>query len=279
MLQRVDSSAYGEAKMKILIFTAKDIGLNCINFLLEHFSEDEYTFVVCEPEADRIIYELHGKGCCAAKLDENVLDEIRGKAKKHYDWLLNLWGGYIFKEDILSKVGQSLNIHPAFLPYCRGRDPVVWALRYGFPAGVTLHVVSSGVDEGAIWYREKVHYDFPCTGGELYKAVTDRSWKAFCENWPKIRGNQIPPESQPPEGAGKTFRRSDLCVDRRINADEDSVARSVVQRLMAHDFGDGYQAELVMNGKVYAAHLCLELKQEDEKQPVGAAQANICCEE
>lgn len=265
--------------MKILVFTAKDIGLNCIRFLLAHFPEDEYTFVVCEPEADRIIYELLKNGSLAAKLDKNILGEIGGKAANHYDWLLNLWGGYIFKEDILSKVRQSLNIHPAFLPYCRGRDPVVWALRYGFPAGVTLHVVSSGVDEGAIWYREKVHYDFPCTGGELYNAVVDRSWKAFCENWPKIRDNQMLPEAQPPEVAGKTFRRSELFVDRRINADEDSVARSIVQRLMAHDFGDGYQAELVMNGKIYTARLCLELKHEDRNQPVGSAQINIHCEE
>lgn len=256
---------YAVIKMKILIFTAKDIGLNCINYLLEHFSGDEYTFVVCEPEADRIISELHKKDCVAFRLGEESLNKIREKPVKYYDWLLNLWGGHIFKEDILSRVKQSLNIHPAYLPYCRGRDPVVWALRHEYPAGVTLHSINSGVDEGDIWYQEQIPYEFPCTGGELYKIVTERSWKAFCENWSEIRDNRIVPAPQPTGDSIKTFRRNELHQDRRINADEDPIARSFVQRLLAHDFGEGYQAELVFNGKLYAAHLHLVLKKPDAK--------------
>lgn len=249
--------------MKILVFAAKIVGLECIRFLLRCFPDDEYTFVICEPDAEIIIADLISKRVQFSRLDEDVLHHITKKEDDHYDWLLNLWGGYIFKENILSKVAQSVNIHPAYLPYCRGRDPIVWAIRYGYPAGVTLHQINSEVDEGAIWYQEQVDYKFPCTGGELYSEVVDRSWRVFCENWQKIRSNQMPLQQQKSDFEIKTFRRKELWVDRHINLNIDKDAEIVVRRLLAHDFGKAYQAEIEIDGKIYSARLQLDDKPEN----------------
>ncbi len=247
-------------KQKILVFTAKIIGLNCIKFLLKNFREDEYTIIVCEPDSDLFIQELKKKGCHAIKLDERVLSRIRGMEDNYFDWLLNLWGGYIFKNDVLSKASQSLNIHPSYLPYCRGRDPVVWALRNALPAGVTLHTITPGVDEGDIWYREQILYTYPSTGAEVYEAVTERAWRVFCEKWPKIRVNEVVPFTQPKDGVGNTYRRKDLLLDRRIDTDKDAAAQLIFRRLLAHDFGREYQAEVIIDGQAYAAHLKLKKK-------------------
>lgn len=247
---------------KILVFTAKTIGLNCVNFLLENFPEDEYIVVVCEPDADLVIRELAKRKFKAHKLDDYILNQIKNFDEKHFDWLLNLWGGYIFKNDVLSRVKQSLNIHPSYLPYCRGRDPVVWAVRNAYPAGVTLHAITTGVDEGDIWHQEKVSYALPITGGELYESVTTRAWQAFCENWARIRANQVIPVAQSGEGIGNTYRRKDLLQDRSIDVDNDQVAQLLIRRLLAHDFGPDYQAELIIDGKKYKAHLMLERKEE-----------------
>ena len=67
------------------------------------------------------------------------------KEENYFDWLLNLWGNYIFSAELISRAHRSLNIHPSFLPYGRGSDSVVWSIRYGHPAGVTLHQITNEI--------------------------------------------------------------------------------------------------------------------------------------
>jgi len=242
--------------MRHLVFTAKWVGLRCLTYLLDNFPDDDYTIVVGNPDADLIGAELQRRGVSWKPLGEEVLAEVRAAQPDCFDWLLNLWGGYIFKNDILSRARKSLNIHPAYLPYCRGRDPVVWAIRHELPAGVTLHMIETGVDEGAVWYQEQTQYALPCTGGELYDRVIERSWRSFIEQWPDLRDCQRPPSPQA-KVALPTFRRRDLHADRLIDADNDVTARQFILRLLAHDFCPSYTAQVLFNGKIHKATLSL----------------------
>lgn len=258
--------------MRHLIFTAKWIGAQCVEFLLDHFSEDEYTIVVCEPEADRTIEMLARRGVSYMRLNDEAIKVICDSPPGHFDWLLNLWGGYIFKEHVLSRADRTLNIHPAFLPYCRGRDPVVWAIRNNYPAGVTLHSITQGVDEGPIWYQEQVPYEFPVRGGELYERVIDRSWRSFCEQWGNLRDRNASLMTQPVIENNSTYKRADLLEDQLIDADSNESAKDVVLRLLAHDFSPGYSARVVFGGKLYDATLNLnavEEKTDIKKFPLG----------
>jgi methionyl-tRNA formyltransferase len=242
--------------MQILVFTAKWIGLKCIEYMLEKFPEDDYTFIVCEPDADIIIEMLERNGHAYMRLGEDALNVINNVEAKHYDWLLNLWGGHIFKENTLSRAIDTLNIHPAYLPYCRGRDPIVWAIRKGFPAGVTLHKITEGVDEGPIWYREEVPYSFPISGADLYASVVNRCWKVFCKEWSSLRDGKVLATPQPLLDV-HTFRRSELLLDRRIDIDSDNASREVISKLLAHDFSSDYTAQILVSGKIYNAKLTL----------------------
>lgn len=246
--------------MRQLVFASKWIGAQCIDFLLEQFPDDEYTFIVCEPEADVVIEVLNRRKQPYMRFGVDSLNVVRGMDAGHYDWLLNLWGGYIFKHDTLSRVRNSLNIHPAYLPYCRGRDPIVWAIRYGFPAGVTLHTINHEVDEGAIWYREEVPYKLPIRGIDLYDRVIERCLGAFVERWAAIREGSILPltqsEYQQPQVC-YTFKRRDLYVDQCIDVDQNLVAREVVLRLLAHDFEPSYSSKIIIEGKSYNAVISL----------------------
>jgi folate-dependent phosphoribosylglycinamide formyltransferase PurN len=244
--------------MRHLVFTAKWIGLNCVEQLLKTYPNDEYEFVVCEPEADRILEFLKSRNQFARKIDETVLAEVRGRPAGHYDWLLNLWGSHIFKSDILTRAKRSLNIHPSYLPYCRGRDPVVWAVRHDWPAGLSFHEISEGVDEGPVWYQEKVASEFPRTGGEVYDEVAKRCWQAFGEQWPHIRATEKAPAQQVELPDQKTFRRRDLRGDQLIDLAAEPHAESVIRRLLAHDFGPEYRAEIQFGTKRYRASLKLE---------------------
>ena len=237
--------------MKNLVFTAKWIGVRCVRFLLDNFPEDEYKFILCQPGANDIAKLLDDRGYKYHMLGNDVISEIVNKPPGYYDWLLNLWGGYIFKEDTLSKARFSLNIHPAYLPYCRGRDPVVWSIRHGYPAGVTLHQVTLGVDEGPIWWREEIDYSFPIKGFELYKRVAERCISVFAERWGDIRSGKLAPEVQPTNKENYTFKRSDLFVDQCINLESDIASKSLFMRLLAHDFSPDYSAQFVINGRKF----------------------------
>lgn len=243
--------------MQILVFAAKWIGAKCIEDMLDAFPDDSYSFVACDPDATLVENVLQTRGHKSVRLNKATLDDLRETPKWHFDWLCNLWGGYIFKLDILSRARRTLNIHPAFLPYGRGRDPVVWAIRHEFPAGLTLHEITEGVDEGPILYREEVPFEFPEKGGILYDRVVERCWRAFVEQWPSIRDGKVPGVTQVPIAGTKTYRRSALLPDRRIDLDNERSARETILRLLAHDFSPGYTAQILINGKLYNTTLNL----------------------
>ncbi|MDR1366186.1 MAG: hypothetical protein LBJ03_03865 [Holosporales bacterium] len=131
--------------MRNIIFVAKTTGLECLEFHLRTFENNENFIVVMEPNKDEIKGYLNERSMQFIDIDNFSIDLLRGHC---FDWLLNLWGGHIFKQDMLNMVKNSLNIHPSYLPYGRGRDPVVWAIRNHHPAGVTLHKINEKVDEG-----------------------------------------------------------------------------------------------------------------------------------
>lgn len=251
-------------RQRILVFVAKWIGKLCLDHVLAEFPNDEYDIVVGAPEQEEICQALTTRGIAFTRLCPETIARIESQPEQHYDWLLNLWGGHIFKRPILSRAGRSLNMHPSYLPFCRGRDPVVWAIRYGYPAGATLHAITEGVDEGPIWYRERVDYTLPAQGGPLYDRVVERSWKSFCEQWADLRGSNRQPWPQPSETP--TYRRAHLLADR--DADFEALAgesgQDLLRRLLAHDFGPGYSARLRIGGELFNARLVLSPAERDE---------------
>jgi methionyl-tRNA formyltransferase len=243
--------------MKILVFVSKWIGNKCLNTLFNN--DDDYLFIVSDPDADKIIKSIKKRGYKYLMLNEGAIKFIDSHDNDYYDWLLNLWGGHVFDDKILLKAKKSLNIHPSFLPFGRGRDPVVWAIRHSHPAGVTLHQITSGVDEGPIIVQEEVKHQFPETGQELYNRVVDRCWKLFNEKWISIRNSVNKPILQ--KTNNMTYKRKDLLKDRLINLDENDSYRSLILRIMAHDFcdsnGDGYCSNIKYNDKSYSVRLVI----------------------
>lgn len=239
--------------MKNIIFVSKKIGLECLKFHIDMFQDDNLV-VVGEEGQDNVIQYLSQSGIKDYILQKNfnvsLLEDIK------FDWLLNLWGGYIFKEDILSLVSNSLNIHPSYLPYCRGRDPVVWSILNGFPAGATLHEISLGVDEGDIYYKEEVPYDLPIKGEELYHQVTEKCIEIFINKWPYIRKGEIKKNKQGTVKQAKTYKRKDLINNREICYESLSEREKLLLRkILGYDFSSEYSSFLNINNKVFEIRL------------------------
>jgi methionyl-tRNA formyltransferase len=116
--------------------------------------------------------------------------------------------------------------------------------------------MTSGIDEGPIWYREEVPYQLPVRGADLYATVVERSVDVFRRKWSDIRAGRIALVPQEQTDA-TTHKRRDLWRDRSIDADASKSDRDLVLRVLAHDFAPGYSAQVVLNGKLFDATLSL----------------------
>ena len=67
----------------------------------------------------------------------------------------------IIRDDVLSLTKKSLNIHGGLLPEFRGCNPTQWAiLTKARKTGVTMHEMSSKIDEGKIVKRIEIPLEF-----------------------------------------------------------------------------------------------------------------------
>lgn len=79
----------------------------------------------------------------------------------------------IIKADVrgLAKKG-AFNVHSSLLPKLRGATAVGWALLQNLrETGVTLHVLTPGIDDGAIVSQKRIPLSIWDTQGSLYDAV------------------------------------------------------------------------------------------------------------
>lgn len=243
-----------DGPLRILAFVSKAIGRACLRAVRELDPDDHLHVIAMDPGSDETLALMAQLGVAGGRYSATAIEELRTGPR--WDWLLNLWGGHIFRPALLHKADRSLNIHPSLLPVGRGRDPVVWALREGQPAGVSLHVIAPGVDEGDVWYQEAVPYAPNETGGVVYERVVEACQRVFCQQWPSLRAGRLEPT---PQGTGPAARRrKELLADRELDLAGDPEAARVVRTLLAHDFGPAYCALVTLDGRRYRARLVLE---------------------
>ena len=107
----------------------------------------------------------------------------------------------VFSPDFLSRYTKMYNLHPGLLPWGRGYYPVFWALWNETPAGVTLHEITAGLDEGPVVAQTQVPYSSADTGATLFERVREAAQRLFLAHWPRIvSGEPLP--SVPQAGNG-----------------------------------------------------------------------------
>jgi methionyl-tRNA formyltransferase len=240
--------------MKCLVFVSKTTGFECLKWLLDSYPDDEFKIFISEPDRDLIADYLDARNI--PYHDVAKADPEKVTAGQDYDWLINIWGAYIFRSDLLGRVKNSVNLHPSYLPYGRGRDPVVWAIRDGVPAGVTMHEITEGVDVGPIWAQVKIPYTFPISGQDLYRQVEKACISLFTTTWPDLRTGKLnaQPQGQPELPIRK---RKDLLADQVLSMD-DPATKALITKILGHDFsGNGYSALLKDGDKSYTLTLAI----------------------
>jgi len=98
--------------MKVLVFVSKWVGYNCLKTLFKEFNNDDYLFIVSNPDANKIIRLIEKHNHKYLILDQDAINFINSHDDYHYDWLLNLWGGHIFKNELLLKAKKKFKYTP-----------------------------------------------------------------------------------------------------------------------------------------------------------------------
>ncbi len=83
--------------------------------------------------------------------------------------------------------GSIINLHPALLPYCRGKYPALWAIIEHNPAGATVHYVDEGVDTGDIIAQEYVKYYDDSVCSYIYERCVRTGYWVFLRAWDLIK--------------------------------------------------------------------------------------------
>lgn len=228
------------------------VGPECLAFALDTSPEREF-LVSPTDRADRALVQqvLDRSGA----VDVTVLDfdeaasHVSG-GEIQVDWLLNLWGERIVHASVLRQVEDSLNIHPSFLPYGRGSDPIPWAIIRDEPPGVSLHRMTQEVDGGEIWCQRRVTYDWPETGRSLYERVLRNCVSLFVEAWPLILDGRITASAQTNTDR-PVRRRADLLAVQRLDEEQllEMSAMDLVRRSLALDFGDDFHLLVDLGGR------------------------------
>lgn len=181
------------------------------------------------------------------------------------DLLISVGFDHLVPSDILEVPSQgAINLHPALLPYNRGKSPNVWPLIEGTPAGVTLHYMDESFDTGEIISQRQIETDFADTGKQLHRRLENAQYDLFTEIWPDIESGQI--ETTPQDSENGSYHTTDdfleLC---EIDPDEEVQAKEFLDQLRALTFPPFNNARIEVDGETY--YIDVEIRRENETNP------------
>lgn len=109
------------------------------------------------------------------------------------DWIIVNGYAPILKRPVIEHVdGRVLNVHPSYLPYGRGIFPLFWALFHGWPAGVSVHQIDTGIDTGAVFARKIIEPTGPTeTLRSFNQRLLDEANRLLIESWPAIAAGTL----------------------------------------------------------------------------------------
>ena len=170
---------------------------------------------------------------------------------------------HIVPPDVLSIPDEGcVNLHPAYLPYNRGKSPNVWSIVENTPAGATLHYMDEGVDTGDIIAQKKVEKRFDDTGKDLHRRLEEAQFELFVENWPEMEKGAVEATSQKEEGTyHEQSEFGELC---ELEPDEKYTVKELLNRLRALTFPPFDNAFVEVDGEKF--YVDVDIRHEGEER-------------
>lgn len=182
--------------------------------------------------------------------DKSQLDAFAKQCKAQVG--ISCYFGYIFtKEHIALMSGGILNLHGAYLPWCKGKNPNAWTIVDKVKAGVTLHLVSEVVDAGPIIAQIEVPVLPDSTAKTLYHAMEQASLQLIREEVPNYLSGKstLLPQEQLENGSYHTA--DELPRLKQLDLGEVKTVGEVIDTLRACTFPPFLGAYFYQDGVKY----------------------------
>lgn len=115
---------------------------------------------------------------------------------------------FLIRRPVLEHLPRRIvNLHPSFLPWCRGYHPNFWSITKNLPHGVSLHFLDEGIDTGDIIAQTRCHYSENDTLRQTYDRLRNLMVELFKACWPEIRAGTMTARPQDLQAGCLHYRR------------------------------------------------------------------------
>lgn len=140
------------------------------------------------------------------RLSAEFLNSIKPDLVISYNYIY-----MISKECIEAVSGNIINMHISLLPWNRGFSPNIWSFIDNTPKGVTIHMLSEGLDEGDILFQEEAFFDTEIETFETtYATLNEMLGSLLKDNWHLIVNGEYKVLSKKQKGKGSYHTIADL---------------------------------------------------------------------
>ena len=179
-------------------------------------------------------------------LDETFVKKVKNLEP---DIILVVYWNYILPERFFSIPNLGcINFHMAYLPYNRGKNPNVWTIIEGTPAGVTMHYIDASIDSGKIIAQKTVDVYIVDTAKSVFEKQLKTFVELFKETWPSIKNGSIKSKPQNLK-EGTIHYCKDFNSISEINLKEKVYPLDLINQIRAKTFEPNPSAYFIYQGK------------------------------
>ncbi|SEI12503.1 methionyl-tRNA formyltransferase [Methylobacterium sp. 275MFSha3.1] len=222
----------------LLMFVGATVGFEALAYVADHHSES-LCGVVFHNALSQEQWHKYNRPLNVPVFvwDRMSTDELNAKINSIGPELIFLaWWPTILQPSTISTARSAiLNMHPSYLPHCRGKDPNFWALVEMRPFGVSIHHVTADIDAGDIAYQKKLAVDWTDTGMSLHLRAQEAMVQLFKDNIAQMLRLDIPHQTQQ-ISVGSFHRRRELDTVSHIELERNYTARDLFNIVRARSY-------------------------------------------
>ncbi len=246
----------------MIFFISDFVGRELILFIIKKFKKDIKIVVV--DTKDKLTIAFLKKNLKKSKIiiwdNNNNSKAIKELEKIKPEKIFLLWWPYILNKRILIiPKYETINIHPSYLPFYKGKDPNFWALINNGPYGVSIHKVTSKIDSGDILFRKKItNIDFSYDAKKLYELNKKKIIILFKNSYKILRKNEIT-KGIPNKIVGRTNKRKNMIKEAKLNLKKDYKGEYIINLLRAKNFKPHEGIIFKKNKKEFSININIKL--------------------
>lgn len=238
-------------KKRVGAFVGGDLGKSLLEILLQSNLAQLQLIAFTEGKSEILKALEKFQDCKLIEVGNSQITlELRELvSKSQIDVLFLFYWPFILPADFISELSIPIyNCHLSLLPFNRGKNPNVWPIIDGTPAGVTIHKIDSGIDSGPILFQSPVQVDILDTGKSLFERLRREMINLLRDNCDQILSGQFELKENLSSSAsvnyGSRFKR-----EKEINLNESVLPLDLLNKIRAFTFYPNESSYFYFDGR------------------------------